>query len=785
MVSAVRSSTNAVVWLLTLSLLVLGAWIHHPSDAPLLDTNILSLLPENQQNPLAQQAFNDVSGEMENEVLFLVGLPSQEAAMAAALVFADKLAALPLLFEDVSKGVSPQKQAAFGAFFAQAKAQFLTPKQKDRLLASPSSQINKIIETLYNPFSGVTGAELSHDPFLLFREFLEAMTKQNSRFSIHNGFLITEYENQHYVLLRATLAGSAYSLKIQDKLASLERLERDIEERFSAKILHTGVVFYAAFGTQSAQNEISSIGMGSLIGILLLVIWVYRSLLPVGLALLSISCGIVTAFSVCLLFFGQIHLFSLIIGASLIGVSIDYSFHYLTERLALGDKWEAKKGLSNIFIPITFGLISTLIAYLSMFIAPFPGLQQLALFSAAGLIGAYLSVVCWYPVLAKRPSKNIPLPLQSMRDNYLLLWQGKPMRWAAIIVALFLGIQGLMLADHNDDIKQLQSLPKALMQSEAQIQNITALSTNQPMLLVTGESEQALLENMFNVTAPLQALKSAGALLGYQNIADFVPPLVEQKNNYQQVRALYQTQGDNLAAKLNLAAPPRFTAPFNPLLPQDFLSSLAGEDFASLWLTTESGLTKETSGLTSKTSEKTHAAIILLQQVTDIDAINAFAKQTPHVTLLNKSQEISQLFGEYRNKISLLMISSCLVIFLVLIFRFGFKRAVFILTPPLLACGVALWAGAISPVPMNLFNLLALFLVLGIGIDYSLFFAEQTDSSRALLANSLAAITTLLSFGLLCLSNTQAIHSFGLTVLVGILAAWFLSPFAILKKGSQ
>ena len=92
---------------------------------------------------------------------------------------------------------------------------------------------------------------------------------------------------------------------------------------------------------------------------------------------------------------------------------------------------------------------------------------------------------------------------------------------------------------------------------------------------------------------------------------------------------------------------------------------------------------------------------------------------------------------------------------------------------------------AISGTPLNLFNLLALILILGIGIDYSLFFAElkPTDNNHhrrsTLLAITLSALTTVLSFGLLALSATQAIHSFGITVLTGIIIAWLLAPLAM------
>ena len=48
-----------------------------------------------------------------------------------------------------------------------------------------------------------------------------------------------------------------------------------------------------------------------------------------------------------------------------------------------------------------------------------------------------------------------------------------------------------------------------------------------------------------------------------------------------------------------------------------------------------------------------------------------------------------------------------------------------------------------------------------------------------MLALALSAITTILSFGLLSLSSTPAVHYFGLTVLVGITVSFLLSPIVI------
>jgi predicted exporter len=80
---------------------------------------------------------------------------------------------------------------------------------------------------------------------------------------------------------------------------------------------------------------------------------------------------------------------------------------------------------------------------------------------------------------------------------------------------------------------------------------------------------------------------------------------------------------------------------------------------------------------------------------------------------------------------------------------------------------------------ISVFNLMALLLVLGIGIDAALFMRESRGRNYdTLLAIGLSTLTTVLSFGLLSLSATAAIHSFGVTILLGIGFCFILSPLA-------
>ncbi|MGF1834528.1 MMPL family transporter [Photobacterium sanguinicancri] len=729
-----------------------------------IETNILALLPENRQDPIAQQAFDHVANSMSNKVIFLIGSNDADQMLAAADAFDSALQTSPL-FAKITAKVPVDTQQAWGELYFPNRFQLLTTEQKTRLTQHPEQQTQFVIQSLYNPFSGVTGQELASDPFLLFRDYLSQLTKQTGNFSLNNGYLTTKYQGKQYVLISADLADSPYSYRLQQQLPELLNIEQGIRDTFDIELLHTGVVFYAEHGTESAKSEISTIGVGSLVGIILLLLLVYRSPLPLALALLSIGCGLLAAFVGTVAIFGKVHLFSLVFGASLIGVSIDYAFHFLTDRLAAGERWNANKGLKQIFTAITLGLITSLIGYLGMLIAPFPGLQQLSLFSAIGLIAAYATVVCWYPVLAAKPSQSRPLPLTQTMHAWLALWQQPLFRKCIPTALLSLALVGLYHVEYNDDIRQLQALPQDLKQQEDTIKAITGLSSSQQMLVVTANDQQQLLQNLESVSGTLTKFKQQGVLKGFQSISQYLPSENTQQQNYDLIKQLYQQQATALAQALPTAGQATFDHDFSPLTIEQFIHSPVSEPLRFLWL--------------GKLANQQQAAIIMLSDVSDIAPIVDFAEHSNIVSYLNKADEVSSLFGEYRVRVTELLIAASLVIMGVLWWRYGFTRAVRLMLPPVIAGIVGIGVTSLTGVPLNLFNLLALILILGIGIDYTLFFAEQHQADATLLSITLSAMTTLLSFGLLALSQTQAIHSFGITVLTGIMVAWLLAPLSM------
>ncbi|MGF1759089.1 MMPL family transporter [Photobacterium sagamiensis] len=770
------NSKLAAVWLLIVLLLagVLGYQLTASHQSP-IETNILALLPENRQDPIAQQAFDQVADSMSNKVIFLIGSKDQTQVVTAAEQFSTQLSTLGM-FSDVTGKLSQNLQQAWGQLYFPKRFQLLTPEQKTRLQGAPEQQVQRVIQALYNPFSGITGTELKSDPFLLFRDFLAQLTAQSGSFKLTNGFLTSSYQDKEYVLITADLTDSAYNLALQQQLPELAALEDQIRQQFAVDVLHTGVIFYAAHGTESAKSEISTIGFGSLLGIIVLLLVVYRSPLPLVLALLSITCGLLAAFVLTVAIFGKVHLFSLVFGASLIGVSIDYAFHFLTDRLAEGNNWNARRGLQHIFVAITLGLITSLIGYLGMLIAPFPGLQQLSLFSAFGLTAAYATVVCWYPILARKPSQPCTLPMTSLMTTWLAMWQKPAVRIALPSVLLLASLVGIYHTSYNDDIRQLQALPADLKQQEETIKTITGVSHSQQMLLVKATDEQALLEQLNQVTDQLDTMTASNTSLeqavldGYQSISQYLPSEQTQRDNFRLIRQLYQQQGAALTQQLNLNTNVKLDHDFSPLTINEFLASPVSAPLRFMWL--------------GKLSNQ-QAAIILLSGVSNPQALQQFAAQHPALSYLDKADEVSSLFGEYRIRVTELLVAATGAILALLVWRYGLKQGILLIVPPVIAGCVGIAVTAITGMPLNLFNLLALILILGIGIDYTVFFAEQTQAKSTLLAISLSAATTLLSFGLLALSATQAIHSFGITVLTGIMVAWLLAPLSMPQLASH
>ena len=181
-------------------------------------------------------------------------------------------------------------------------------------------------------------------------------------------------------------------------------------------------MFYAQAGAAQAMDESSAIGLASIAGIILLVLVVFRALSAVWYSLIVIGVGVLTALSACLWLFGELHVGALLFGVSLIGVSVDYCLQYCTEIFA-ADPADPQRRLRRVVTGITLGMTMTVIGYLTLFLAPFPGLHQIAAFSAIGLLAAWTTVVLWLPLFDRATPPRHGKRMLAAAGWYLGLWR--------------------------------------------------------------------------------------------------------------------------------------------------------------------------------------------------------------------------------------------------------------------------------------------------------------------------------------------------------------------------
>ena len=91
--------------------------------------------------------------------------------------------------------------------------------------------------------------------------------------------------------------------------------------------------------------------------------------------------------------FGEIHILTLVFGATLLGICVDYVFHMLC---ATATGLSGSQAKAKLFQPLSLSLLTTCIGYAVMAFSPMPGLRQMAVFCITGLFAAYVNVPVSY-----------------------------------------------------------------------------------------------------------------------------------------------------------------------------------------------------------------------------------------------------------------------------------------------------------------------------------------------------------------------------------------------------
>src|SRR5471032_3347722 len=749
-----------------------------------LQTNLLALLPATEVDPVAEKAVDTLATALGDRTVFLVTSNDPAHAKAAAKQLGATLSASKA-FGSVTAELPPFDLSTIGGLYMPYRFGLLAPADRTALADGAVSLHDTLARRLYSPLHSGLATQLADDPFGWLEHWLAGLPLATSNLELEDGLLVAHQGNTTSVLVMATLPGSAYESKVQHAVhEAVAHGEGALRQNFpDVTLARTGAVFYAEAARAASEREVH------LIGIALLMLWVFRSPRLILLGFVSTALGIVCALAATMLIFGKLHLLTLVFGASLIGEAVDYSIQYFVVYLGAGHDWDAKRGARTVRPALMVALTTSLLGYAILTWVPFPALKQIACFAIVGICTAFASVMWLLPALLVRAPKRSPQRVFAAAARLLGVWRaviGGRRAWGVAALLLIVAVPGWLRLTSDDDIHLLIQRDPVLMAQEQKVRDAVGFDNSTQFFVVRGQTQEIVLERAEALGAKLDGLTGAAGLSSWQSITSFDPSAKRQGED----RVVLSQHGFNDPSALRATL---VQAGFRDEVADAWLAAYAKSDHAVLsvdsWLAVPWSQPFRHLWLGKVDAASTsggYAAVVIPQGVTPANqpVLISTAHALPGVTFVDKAASVSTLFGAYRVDSGIWLAGALLLVLLLMMARYRPLGGVVVTLPVLLAVGVTLAVFGYAGVPLNLFKWLALMLVLGVGANYAVFLREgaaraDADLGAVWTGVLLSAATTLLSFGLLAMSAMPALRSFGATLALGIAISVLLAPIGM------
>ena len=577
-------------------------------------------------------------------------------------------------------------------------------------------------------------------------------------------------DGQHALLLAQTRAPGFDTDRQSEAIAALHSAFNSAKtevDAAAARLVMTGPGVFAVHARAAIEHDAWRFSLITTIMAAGLLLFAYRSLKVLGLALLPVASGAAAGVAAVALAFGSVHGVTLGFGATLIGEAVDYAI-YLFTHLRAGTT--AQQSLRRIWPTLRLGMVTSVCGFSALLFSGFPGLAQLGLFSIAGLLVA-LAVTRWV-LPALLPPAFAPIQAERLADQALALFaQAHKLR--PLLLLLVLAAGGYLLLQSqpawDDDLAKLSPILATDKAIDQRLRAEIAAPDVGQLLIASGTSQDEALVAAERAAPRLRELVAQGALAGFDSPARYLPSRATQLARQAALPAPAQLR-ENLRAAVAQSA-------FQPDLFEPFLAQAATAKTGPLLTRDDlraTSLALKVDGLLLQRGD-VWLALLPLHGLVDPGRVkqSIASLNDPRITLLDMKAESDRLVSRYRGETLLLSLMGGAVIVALLAFSLRSAQRIYRVLAPLAAAVVVVCCLLLlSGVRLSLLHLVGLLLVVAIGSNYSLFFdragTPDSDPRRMLLALLLACSTTVIAFGLLALSSTPVLHAIGTTVAMGV-----------------
>ncbi|AZA81020.1 glycerol acyltransferase [Chryseobacterium lactis] len=746
------------------------------------EEDINQIIPKNEKSDLTAKVLKQLN--FSDKIIVIIEKKSREDSFQlseTADTFLQKIEPLQQYIGSVQGKVNDHEISETFDFVSQNLPLFLNEndyKEIARKLDKDSiaKQVENNYISLVSPTSLVTKEFIKKDPLGLTFLGIKKLNALNisKDFKLEDSYIVTK--DGKNLLLFIDPKNKSNDTKANEAFVDrLNTIQSDINKQFKGKteISYFGSPVIAVANAKQIKKDIQNTVVISLTVLLILLIYYFRNLFTPIIVFLPTVFSVLLALLILYFIKDKISAISLSVGAILIGITIDYALHILTHYKHNNNIEELYKEITQ---PIVLSSATTAVSFLCLVFVRSEALKDLGLFAAITVILSSITALIIVPQLYHPKEKEGKTNTNFIdRIGSYPYEKNKPLiiGCTVIIIACLFGFRHV---GFNQDIGDLNYIPKELKISEAKLQKLSDITSKSIYTISYGNSEEEALARNSQLSTFLEKEKKEGKILSYNSIGNVVLSESDQQKKIKAWDSFWDNNKKNQTISQLVSNGNKFG--FN---------SSAFDNFQKV-------LNKNYSTLALKDYEKVKALQISeflsnengFYTVSNVVKVNenkrdAFIKdiEKKHDALAIDRQQMNENFlGLLKRDFNTLINYSLLAIVLTIIVFFrNFELTVLTMFPIVLTGVVTAGLLYFLGLELNIFSTVVCTLVFGVGDDFSIFLTQAMQKEHTRGKNELptyrtsiilAVFTTILSIGSLIFAKHPALHSLALVALIGM-----------------
>jgi 1-acyl-sn-glycerol-3-phosphate acyltransferase len=645
--------------------------------------------------------------------------------------------------------------------------------------------INTSIGASYRQLTGPASSFLKkiilNDPLYVTGDFFKNLgATADKNFVIEDGLVFNK--NKTSILITA---GTKYGSDSSGANLKLYNLLEKYKVRWNALHPLHKMDYFGTFEI-AAENEIQvkkdtlfTITITLVILILILFVYYRKLIIPLYFILPPIF-GAIFAIGVMGYIHPKIAAISLATGAVLLGIILDYSFHFFTH---LRHTRSISTTLKEISSPLITGSFTTITAFSALQFANSPVLQDFGLFAGLCLSGAALFTLVCLPVVLQLLSFNYEtIPDEPFSFNFPSF--SKKFKYISLGIILLLTFVFLISSSSVKFDSQLENMSFHTSNLKFKEQELTGLNSEIEKRLyffVTDSSYETACTKNYELFRQIELLRRKDEVKNVLSTGHFLIPKKIKKEREEKWLAYWNIKKLELFPHLLHASD---SVGFNGSAFTGFESWINRKDFESIntdTLLKSIGL----NNLVTVEKNKTTFVTTIVVNNANRNKIKAQLQQIKGVEVFDRAEVASSLLTSVKDDFNYILILSALIVFVTLLVIYGrVELALFAFFPMLVSWIWIIGIAGLLDIKFNFVNVVISTFIFGLGDDYSIFvtdgllnrykYGKRTLGSYSS-AIILSAICTIVGTGILIFAKHPAIHSVAIVSVLGIACILLLS----------